>query len=54
MASKEIHSEALLKEVKKTQELLGKYIKHPPLSDKNLMRPPFRFLHDVVKSVRAL
>lgn len=37
--------------IKETQTLLGKYIKEPPLSDKLLKKPPFRFLQDIVKSV---
>lgn len=38
--------------IKKTQETLGKFVKRPPLTDKLLMKPPFRFLHDVINVVR--
>jgi TRAF3-interacting protein 1 len=44
----------LAKSIKQTQELLGKYVKKPPLSEKNLSRPPFRFLHDVTTSVSII
>ncbi|XP_044265705.1 TRAF3-interacting protein 1 [Tribolium madens] len=37
--------------VLKTQKYLGKYVKKPPLSEKLLKKPPFRFLHDIIKTV---
>ncbi|OWR44892.1 TRAF3-interacting protein 1 [Danaus plexippus plexippus] len=37
--------------IKATQGSLGKYIKRPPLTDKLLKKPPFRFLHDIVTSI---
>merc|ERR1712183_112599 len=34
--------------IEKTQNTLGKVIQRPTLSEKNLARPPFRFIHDIV------
>ncbi|CAH1164116.1 unnamed protein product [Phaedon cochleariae] len=37
--------------IKKTQKSLGKYVKKPPLTEKLLRKPPFRFLHDIIITI---
>ncbi len=39
--------------VQRTKETLGKVIKKPPITDKLLSRPPFRYLHDIIAEVSA-
>lgn len=40
-----------LEVIHSTQKILGKYVKKPQLTEKLLTKPPFRFLHDVVKAL---
>lgn len=37
--------------IKATQQALGKFVKKPPLTEKLLRKPPFRYLMDVFNSV---
>ena len=37
--------------LQRTKDTLGKVIKKPPLTDKLLSRPPFRYLHDIIVEV---
>ncbi|XP_053925269.1 TRAF3-interacting protein 1 [Cuculus canorus] len=37
--------------VRRTQESLGRVIRRPPLSERLLGRPPFRYLHDILAEV---
>ncbi len=37
--------------ITRTQEVLGKYVKKPPLTEKLLRKPPFRYLHDIITTV---
>ncbi|XP_065207506.1 TRAF3-interacting protein 1 [Planococcus citri] len=37
--------------IKEVQTGLGKYIKKPPLNEKLLKKPPFRYLHDLITSI---
>ncbi|XP_077304330.1 TRAF3-interacting protein 1 isoform X2 [Lithobates pipiens] len=37
--------------IRRTQDTLGKVIRKPPLTDKLLGKPPFRYLHDILSEV---
>ncbi|CAH2045270.1 unnamed protein product, partial [Iphiclides podalirius] len=37
--------------IKATQLSLGRFVKRPPLTEKLLRKPPFRFLHDIITAV---
>ncbi|KAH8359407.1 hypothetical protein KR093_006520 [Drosophila rubida] len=49
MSEQELDAEV----IKATQQAMGKFLKKPPLTDKLLKKPPFRYLMDVFNSVRA-
>lgn len=40
--------------VKRTQDMLGKVIQRPSLTEKVLNKPPFNFLRDVFAEVRPI
>lgn len=44
-------SDISLETIKRSQEMLGKFIKKPPLTEKLLRKPPFKFIHDIIKVV---
>jgi len=49
MAETQMIDSAILK---KTQNMLGKFVGKSTLTDKLLSKPPFRFVHDVITSVK--
>jgi len=40
--------------LKKTKATLGSIITKPPLTDKLLQRPPFKYLHDIITEVSCI
>ena len=40
--------------LKRTIDTLSKIIKKPPLTEKLLNRPPFRYMHDIIREVRGV
>lgn len=49
--SAKMSDEVPIEIIKETQKILGKYVKKPPLTEKLLRKPPFRFLHDVITTI---
>jgi len=50
MAESQLIDSAILK---KTQDMLGQLIRKSDLTEKLLSKPPFRFVHDVITSVKT-
>lgn len=40
--------------IKRTVDTLGKVITKPPLTEKLLSRPPFKYLHDIIIQVISI
>lgn len=40
--------------IKRTADTLGKVITKPPLTEKLLSRPPFKYLHDIIIQVNSI
>ena len=51
MASGQPNPDEMVEIYQRTRKTLGKTIKKPPLNDKLLARPPFKFLRDILFEV---